>query len=346
MPGLRLSAEQQIELAVDELARLGSRTPQLDVVPRPSDRVELRPREGAGASAKVIAYDAVGEGKVRELLATKARGAKVVVANRISRAAQELLSDAGWSWYDRRVGARIVLGKHVFHLPPEPPDPELHLRRMPAPAADGPIRGRAGIAYAAALLCNPKDPPSLRSVAADVDMSPTSISNAARLLGDAGLVVDGKPAVPDLFWALASVWGPLKAVGVAEQPDPRSAAIRVHADRLADSGWALGGDLAALELGAPVFTVDDRPSLWVPTQVELRRAERHLGPSGWDASVAILSVPPTPLVTRWRRPPLSGDWPLIHPVFVALGLSSAAGRGREILEQWTAPEGADPVWLG
>lgn len=345
MPGLRLTTAQQVELAVDDLARLGSRTPQLDVVPRSSGRVDLRSLEGPGAAAKVIAYDAVGEALVRQLLATEARGAKVVVANRISEAARALLSEAGWSWYDRRVGARIVLGTHVFHLPAEPPSSGAHVRRMPAPAADGPIRGRAGIAYAAALLCRPSDPPSLRSIAAEVDMSPTSVSNAARRLASAGLTIDDRPALPDLFWTLAAIWGPLKAVAVATTPEVHDKAIRVNIDRLGEPGWALAGEAAALELGAPLFTADNRPSLWVPTQVELRRAERHLGPSPWDDHAAILSVPPTPLVTRWRHQPIRGRWPLPHPVFVALDLATAASRGREILDQWT-PAGVEPVWRG
>jgi len=174
-------------------------------------------------------------------------------------------------------------------------------------------------------------------------MSPTSVSNAAKLLGDAGLVVDGRPVRPDLFWTLAAVWGPLKAVAIATPPDPNGKTIRANAHHLDEPGWALGGDLAALELGAPLFMIEHRPLFWVPTQVELRRAERYLGPATWDDGAAILAVPPTPLVTRRRRPPVQDDWPLPHPVFVALDLATAGGRGREILEQWT-PEGVEPVW--
>jgi len=345
MPGLRITTDQQVELAVDDLARLGSRTPQLDVVPRSSGQVDLRSIEGPGASAKVIAYDAVGEALVRQLVATEARGAKVVVANRISAAARALLSEAGWSWYDRRVGARIVLNKHVFHIPVERPSGGAPARRMPAPAAEGPIRGRAGIAYAAALLCRPSDPPSLRSIAAEVGMSPTSVSNAAKLLAGAGLTIDDRPVIPDLFWTLVAIWGPLKAVAVAREPKVQDRGIRANADRLGEPGWALAGEAAALELGAPLFTADDRLSLWVPTQVELRRAERYLGPTLWDDHAAILSVPPTPLVTRWRHQAMRGKWPLPHPVFVALDLATAAGRGREILDKW-APTGVEPVWRG
>jgi hypothetical protein len=81
----------------------------------------------------------------------------------------------------------------------------------------------------------------------------------------------------------------------------------------------------------------------VPTQVELRRAERHLGSNGWNEYAAVLSAAPTPLVTRRRRRPVSGEWPLPHPVFVALDLATTGGRGREVLDQWS-PEGVDSVW--
>ena len=79
------------------------------------------------------------------------------------------------------------------------------------------------MSYAAALLLEPERSAKLRSVAREIGMSPQSISNAARLLADAGLVnADGTPALPDLFWALADVWRPAKVVAVAAVPDPAS----------------------------------------------------------------------------------------------------------------------------
>lgn len=108
--------------------------------------------------------------------------------------------------------------------------------------------------------------------------------------------------------------------------------------------WVLGGDGAALQLGAPIFSTDTRPWLWVPTQVELRRAERRYEPTWWENRAAVLAVPPTPLVCQQRRPAAEdGDWPLPQPLFVALDLARDEGRGREILARWE-PEGVDVVW--
>jgi DNA-binding transcriptional ArsR family regulator len=194
---------------------------------------------------------------------------------------------------------------------------------------DGPIRGRAGIAYAAALLCAPDDPPSMRSVAASVGMSPQSVSNAATQLLEAGLLeADRRPIVPELFWALAAVWRSGHEVAVASVPE--------------GGDWVLGGDGAAAALGAPVVHLDDRPTLLTADTVTLRRAERRLGRASNDGErAATIALAPTPLVVTTATP--HDPWPLPHPVFAALDLARDRGRGREILDGWT-PEGATVVW--
>lgn len=148
-----------------------------------------------------------------------------------------------------------------------------------------------------------------------------------------------------LFWALGQVWRPLTVVAVASAPDPADREFAARTDPLDQPGWVLGGDLAAAELGAPLFSLEGRPWLWVPTQVELRRAERAYGSAAWSERAAVIATPPTPLVCRWRRPHPAGAtrWPLPHPVFAALDLARDPGRGREILAQWS-PQGADDVW--
>ncbi len=185
---------------------------------------------------------------------------------------------------------------------------------LASPRSDGPIRGRAGMSYAAALLLDPEQPPTMRGVAREVHMSPQAISNAAKLLADQGLVVDGRPALPDLFWALAEVWRPVTVAPVAAAPDPASTQLAYHLDDLGQPGWAAAGDRAALELGAPVFTTDDRPWFWVPTRTEARRAQRTLGTADPETKHATVAVPPTPLVVTRRVPPTPGSapWPLAH----------------------------------
>lgn len=352
MPSIRTGPAESLMLALEDLAELGALLDDISIVVTGPDQVSIQPGDGGGWPAKVIVYEAVGEAQARNLVATAARGHKFVVANRISETARRYLSGEGWAWLDRRIGAHLRVGRRDIEVrfagiagARASGGEDGRLLRVPRLAAGGPIRGQAGLALAAALLCHPADPPSLRSVAAAVGLSPTALSNAAKHLAEAGLVSDGnKPTLPDLFWALAPVWRPLHAFAVASAPEPHSAQFTTRVDRLEEPGWALGGDRAALELGAPVFSVEQRPWLWVPTQVELRRAHRALGPTTWEERAAVIAAPPTPLVCRWRRPPgPGGEWPLPHPVFAALGLAIDPGRGRDILDQWSL-EGVDAVW--
>jgi hypothetical protein len=349
MPSPRLSHDDQQALALDDLVRLGSQVDDLQIVITGPDQVSIHTDDNRARPARVIAYDAVGEGQAKQLVATQAPGHKIVVANRISQPARTYLATQGWSWLDRRIGAHLPIGRRDIEVrytrPSDPIDSRARLRPS-VPDGDGPIRGRAGLAYAAALLCSPREPPSFRSVAGAVDMSPTAISNAVTRLAAAGLVGAGNmPTLPDLFWALAEVWSPLRTVAVAAAPDPTHTEPDAQVDRLDQPGWVLGGDLAAVDLGAPLFSTERRPWLWVPTHTDLRRAERAYGPAGWSARAAVIAVPPTPLVCLGRRPPRAGGagWPLPHPVFAALDLARDPGRGRQILSQWT-PEGGDDVW--
>jgi hypothetical protein len=351
MPSTRHGHDEQMALALDELAWLGSQRDDLSIVVSGPDTVNFHFGDDGGWPAKVLAYDAVGEAQAKHLVATAARGHNVVVANRISEPARRYLKSQKWAWLDRRIGAHIptrgrdieVLYVGVGHLD-RTADQDGTLR-VPGPPAQGPIRGRAGIAYAAALLCYPTDPPSFRSIAAAVGMSPTAISNAVKHLVAAGLVgPDNTPTLPDLFWALAEVWHPLKVFAIASAPEADAREFATNVDRLDQPGWVLGDDLAASELGAPLFSVERRPWLWVPTQAELRRAERVHGRAAWEDRAAVIATPPTPLVCRWRRAaPAGTSWPLPHPVFAALDLARDVGRGREILAQWS-PQGADAVW--
>ena len=347
MPQQRLTEEQQLGLAVDDLIALASKVDRLDVVASGPGQVSISSEERSW-SARVVARDAMGEPDVRQLVARAGRGANVAVANEISEPARALLSAKGWSWLDRRLGAHIADGERsvdiLYVTRPEDQGDRPRPLRTSSPSTDGPIRGRAGISYAAALLCHPGERPSLRSIAAVIGMSPTSVSTAAKHLAEAGLIEpDGSPAYPDLFDALAAVWGPLEARPVAAVPEPDDPRLHAHVDDLTSRGWALGGDLAALELGAPIFTTDERPVQWVPTLVELRRAERHLGSAAWSERAGVLAVPSTPLVNLTRGGVGASGWPLPHPVFAALDLAQDPGRGREVLDQWS-PEGFRAVW--
>jgi hypothetical protein len=312
----RTTRDEQQALAIEELRALGV----VRVAPAGEHGVAVQGRDGRWTAA-LHAYDAVGEALARSL--PRGREPGIVVANRISGPARAVLEKKGWSWLDRRIGAHLVDGGR---------DIEVRFADGRPPARRGgtvtdAIRGRAGLADAAAVLCSPDRPPSLRSVASAVGMSPQSIANAAARLVDAGMLEANRRAVvPDLFWALAEVWRPAQAVGVATLPE--------------GGDWVLGGDQGAAALGAPVVNLDPRPTLWAADAVTLRRAERRLGRAGAD-QVATIALPPTPLVSMTSTP--GEPWALPHPVFAALDLAHDRGRGREILDIWT-PEEADVVW--
>lgn len=336
---VRIEAGDRVALAVEDLVALGDLIDDLDVEEAGPDTVSFR-LGGDSWSATVVPLDSAGARDARALIGDAA-GDTVVVGNKLSQDARDTFTSEGWSWFDRRIGAHLVHGSRTFDVRfvenarATDDSPSSSFR------TDGPIRGRAGISYAAALLLAPDDPPTMRAVAREVGMSPQAISNAAKLLAEHGLVVDRRAATPELFWTVADVWRPVKISTVATAPDPESPRLTANVDDLDEPGWALGGDAAALALGAPVFATDDRPTYWVPTQTELRRAQRLLGPADPAARAATIQVPPTPLVVTRRL--ANTPWPLVHPLFAALDLARDPGRGREILEQWH-PEGVTRVW--
>lgn len=65
---------------------------------------------------------------------------------------------------------------------------------------------------------------------------------------------------------------------------------------------------------------------YVPDQVTVRRAITLLGPSSRSQARCAVRVAPV------NNP---FEWPLAHPVVVALDPAQDAGRGREILSAWT-----------
>jgi len=344
MPAIRTSQANQSALAVEDLTMIANRSAGLSIsLLTPPDRVTV---EGVGSKpwhAKVHHRSSLSPREARMLVAGATRGAHLVVADQISADAKEYLASIpSWGWLDRRSELRLRHGSAELEI-------RLSLASegaqpggvtLAAPASDGPIRGRAGISYAAALLLQePAGPPSIRLVARRVGMAASSVSDAAGLLRGAGLILpSGEPALPDLFWALAAVWRPLRATPVATVPEPGNFGRQSpNLDDLAAEGWAQGGDQAALAWRAPMFALGGRPWIWVPGQITARRAERALGPATWSDHAAVIVVPPTPLACMDRQDAPSGTlaWPTLHPLYLALDLAQDRARGHEILEGWT-----------
>jgi len=350
VPRLRTSPGDQVETAIEELVTLASNLRGLDIDRDHDDWVTVT----VGAEswpARVIARDAVSRGLAQQLVTTEARSSKIVVADRLSADAKDEFAQQNltshnfqWSWLDRRGELQLnhpaTTGIYRFdqgaltHRTPLP-----GAWRLAAPASDGPIRGRAGIGYAAALLLDPTRRPSIREVAAAAGMSHGAVGDAAKLLRESGLIrPTGEPETPDLFWTLAAVWGPTRITPVAAVPTHDQAKRWARVDDLDRPGWALGGDEAAGAWGAPIFASGGRPWVWVPAEADARRVERALTSASWDDYAAVVAVPPTLLVCRHRLTPPSivepRFLPTTHPLFLALELAQDPARGREILDQW------------
>ncbi|SNT61267.1 MarR family protein [Asanoa hainanensis] len=272
-------------------------------------------------------------------------GVPVLVADRITEQAREILRAAGWGWLDLR-GHLHLAGKGLFV--------DANVPRLGRVSGQSPpLTGRVSEEVTALMLLRPAEPPVVREIARTLARSASTVSKAVADLRAAGLVDGrGRPVVPDLFWQLADRWRPAR-VDVARTPvvgtaGPVNDALRLGRDDVAaTTGWALTDSVAAAAYGAPIgIRADHPPDFYVPDQTILRRAAQLLGAAqSHESRAATIRVAPFPLVCA-RRVELPGaTWPLARPLFVALDLASDPGRGREVLADWTPPPEAGPrVW--
>jgi hypothetical protein len=167
--------------------------------------------------------------------------ADLAVGDLVTAAAQDALREAGWGWLDRR--GHLVLRAKGVHIDADVSADERPTAGTPAHT----ISGMAAISWAAALLMSPEDPPAMREVARRLSLSHSAIVAAAKKLKAASLVrADGRPLVPELFWALAEEWHPAP-VALAELPPAGDAktygALEVNLDE--GPGWAVAGTIGA-----------------------------------------------------------------------------------------------------
>jgi hypothetical protein len=189
---------------------------------------------------------------------------------------------------------------------------------------------------------------AVRTVARAVGRAPSTVSEVLKALRAEDLLTPrGEVAVPELFWEVAAVWRPASADAATVQlprPADRTLAksLRLGIEDVAAPGWALTDTMAAAGYGAPVVVTSGHPlDFYVPDETTFRRARALLPPEASFAT-ATVRVAPVPAVCS-RREDAETTWPLAHPLFVALDLAQDAGRGREILEQWT-PRRWRRVW--
>jgi hypothetical protein len=266
----------------------------------------------------------------------------VVVADRVTQEARDVLRAAGWGWLDLRGHIHIV-GPGLFV------DTEVPALKQPS-GRSAPLAGRVGVEVASVLLLDPDKPAGVRSIAGTLGRSASSVSVALSSMRTAGLLDrQDRAVVPDLFWELAARWQPAR-VDVQSTPELRSGpvneALKLGFDDVASTGWALTDTVAAAAYGAPVSVRFDHPrDFYVPDQATLRRAEHLLGSARDHASrAATIRVAPVPMICSDRVSLAVAVWPLAQPLFVALDLAQDPGRGREILADWTLPQRWHRVW--
>ncbi|AMY54947.1 hypothetical protein A3L23_03627 [Rhodococcoides fascians D188] len=192
--------------------------------------------------------------------------------------------------------------------------------------------------------------PTVRELARELGRSPSIISKILGAVRRENLI-DAKNSLSDteLFWLAADHWTSSRT-HLVRSPSPGDATeqrpLRLGLDSPdTQPGWALTDAAAAAMYGASVaFRADQRLDFFVPDQTVVRRAVTLLG-AAETAATAQASVRAAPAVTQQRIELDTNtlEWPLAHPVFVALDLAQDAGRSREILGTWT-PDGWTRVW--
>ena len=264
----------------------------------------------------------------------------VVVADVVTGSARESLRAQGVGWLDRRGHLRLVDDGQVLVEANVTPLPRQTVGDGVLPA-DAFGRGRATVEVALALLLTPDDPPGIRELAREVDLAPSTVSQAhERLVGASLITPEGPPLVPELFWELADRWRP-RWVHLATEPTV--ALLEEEATR-----WAQAGDAVAAAQGAPLAIAARAASSWyVDSETALRDATRQLGEPSPGEGACRVAVVPSRLVHTRARATGERERRQVPAVVSALDLARDRSRGREILATWTQlPDGRPTVWRG
>lgn len=345
MPKKRKPSPSDMRALVQALRQVGAS------VEVSSADLEVQVGAGRGVTVRPVVRSVLSAGRAADVVRTLERVGGVVpavIAPKIPAPAREVLNEAGVGWFDRRGHVRLVA-------------PGLLIDTDVPPALDGATSpafpaGRTGLGAAVSLLITAASPggddwaaiaPTVTEVA---DLSGVAVSGAStalktfRTLGY--LDGDGRPVVPDLFWATAEHWA-RRWVSLARpvDSDPRLAVqLGANLDDLGQGGWCLGGDAAAAAWGAPIVGGDVGARQWyVPTDDVLDTLRWTLGeidPGGRAAD--LVAVAPTPAVCR-RRVDRSVGAPVEPLAAAALDLALDQARGPETLEQWE-PDAGVRVW--
>lgn len=332
---MRSSAADLDAAAVDDLAwALAHCGLTSEATPGVPELVIAAP--GGPFPVEVRAAAATDTGRVRHLIesrTTTSEAVPVLVGDLIPAQARAALRAAGWGYLDRRGALWLRTASVMINDTALAPLP-----RLGAPPSGEAINGRIALGVAVTLLMHPDDELGPRELARRLDCAPSTASDAVRRLQDHALVDRGRrPLVPELFQVTSAAWRPERRY-VLREPIDANLPAGSTAER-----FVLSGDVAAIELGAPVVAAGPLPPLvYVSNPATLRRLERELGPAEPADAAAVLSAAPFPAVVdedsgageHWRR---------AHPVIVALDLAQDPARGGEILDDWT-PRDHARVW--
>jgi DNA-binding transcriptional ArsR family regulator len=269
----------------------------------------------------------------------------LVVADRVTEDARAVLTGHHAGYYDLRGHLAIRSAAIIIDVDVEPVSGRAERTNA--------LNGTVGLEAATALLMNPAEGVAVRELARRLGRSASTVSEILAALRGVGLV-DERHRVEgtELFWQVAERW-PAARVDLARLPMPGDAtlarSLRLGLDDAEQTvGWALTDSAAAAAYGAPLaVSTGQLLDFYVPDQATARRATMLLGaaPSQAQARCAI-RVAPVRAACSHRLDLANNpfEWPLAHPVFVALDLAQDAGRGREVLADWTPPERWERVW--
>lgn len=333
-------------LVVDAFAQLGITARPLDDEPG-ERRVELDPA-GVACTVAIARRSLVTADIAERLLAepTSPDDSLLVVADRVTSAARTTLTSRRSGYLDLR--GRLAV--RMDHLVVDADVLPMQARAVRTKA----LSGKVGLEVATALLLQPRRPSSVRGLARELQRSASTVSEVLTALRREHLIDDNN-AVSDsrLFWMVAERWRTPR-VNLATVPpiDDPSVTVPLQVglgDVEHQAGWALTDSAAAVAYGAPIaLRAETTLDFYVPDQLVVRRAATLLGAANAnDHARATVRVAPVPAVVRQRRRRGDGEdaqWPLAHPVFVALDLAQDAGRGREILNAWQRDDHLSDVW--
>ncbi|MGH3265085.1 MAG: ArsR family transcriptional regulator, partial [Trebonia sp.] len=269
----------------------------------------------------------------------------LVVADRVTEDARTVLTEHHAGYFDLRGRLAIRSPTIVVNVDVEPVSGRAERTNA--------LNGTVGLEVATALLMNPAEGSAVRELARRLSRSASTVSEILAALRNAGLV-DERHRVEgtELFWQVAEHW-PATRVDLARLPMPGDA-MMARSPRLGlddaeqTTGWALTDSAAAAAYGAPLaVSTSQLPDFYVPDRATAKRATSLLG-TALSRAQARCSIRGAPVraACAHRLDPANNpfEWPLAHPVFVALDLAQDAGRGREVLADWTPPERWARVW--